>query len=69
MSIVTVKMCDVEGCRKESAEHLPVMLVCAQENGDGAFKIYTEKDVDLCGTHDLQYRRALPDIKIERKRG
>ena len=69
MSTVTVKMCDIAYCRREAREHLDTMLVCRQdgENGDGSYKIFTEENVDLCFIHELQYRRALPDMTIERK--
>lgn len=67
MSEITITMCDVKGCRREATDHYETFLVCRQENGDGAFTVYTETDIDLCGAHDLEYRRALPDIKIERK--
>lgn len=69
MSKVTLHICDIKDCRNEAAGHYPVMLVCHQEgkNRDGSYKIYTEENVDICGKHDLEYRRALPDMDIERK--
>lgn len=71
MSEVTIRICDVKGCRTEAVSHLDVILVCRQEvlsNGHGgSYKIYAEKDVDLCGNHDWEYRKALPDTVIEKK--
>lgn len=69
MSTITIQMCDIKDCREEATEHLDIMLVCRQEGKkqDGSFKIYTEKEVDLCGRHELEYRRVLPDMRIERK--
>lgn len=67
MSKVTIDICDIKGCRSEAPEYLDIMLLKAQENGDGSFKIYIEENVDLCGTHHYEYKLAIPDMKIERK--
>ena len=67
MSVVEVRMCDIKGCRAEAYATLPTMLVCRQEDGDGSFTIYSEVGIDLCGKHDGDYRRMLPDWEIERK--
>ena len=71
MSEVTIKICDVKGCRAEAPINLPIMLICQQREGkehSGSFEIFSEPDVDLCIEHDREYRQALPDIEIERKK-
>lgn len=68
MSEVTITMCDIEDCRAEAVERYDFMQVSRQENGDGAFKVYTLTDVDLCGQHEHQYRAALPDMRIKERR-
>jgi hypothetical protein len=61
-------MCDIKDCRKESTHHLEVLVAYYQIEETGG-EIYTEKDVDLCGTHYYDYKTSLPgiDFRVERK--
>lgn len=64
-------MCDIKNCRAEAEKHLPIMLVCHQEKlsdgGGGSFTIYTRKNVDLCGKHEMDYRMTLARFELDVK--
>ena len=71
MSTQTVKICDIKDCNFVADTTLPYMMVanfniCQEDmdNSDG-LHIWTEKNVDLCGKHYYQYRRALPNMILD----
>lgn len=66
MSEVNVRLCDIRGC-KNLADHLYSNIMWAeQEGGDGSFTTYlVEGPIDLCGSHEYEYRSSLPKIQLK----
>lgn len=62
MSVRKVNMCDVDDCRQIANNQLKDFLYTQwTDNGTNLILL---KDVDLCDTHDYQYRTRVPVVHI-----
>lgn len=68
MSVVSVSICDVKGCKNLASHRYSSVIWSEQENGDGSFTTYkVDEDVDMCGSHEYEYRKELPKIALKSK--
>lgn len=68
MSAVNVNICDIRDCKNLASHRYSTVIWSEQENGDGSFATYkVDEDIDMCGLHEYEYRRALPKIALKEK--
>lgn len=65
MSTVTVKICDIKDC-EQLANHSAIAFMHGQQKGEDSYGAHIFKaQVDLCGSHEMEYRTSLPRMQLK----
>lgn len=67
MSTMKVRLCDIKRC-EELARYSVLVFVHGEQKGEDSFGAWVyPHNVDLCGTHEYEYRRSLPKLELKKE--